>query len=187
MSCDLLSYIRYVEKPDLNKQIVASFATYEFDIKLHPEFDLLSSSFFQPFTFLKSSKFFDGQVDFNILSGCDLDVYPMDNPEADEMLEEDEVLKNYNPTHWISSSARHSEFELITSSILMYSISRIYNGIFRDPQFKHVFIEEKLYYETASGDKEKELIKYLESVKQDLKAVIEEEKELIKQRDMNAD
>lgn len=70
MSYDLFSFIKHYEIPDLNEQLVECFANFEFDVELHPEFDLLNSSGFQPLIFLKSSKFFNGQVEFDILSGC---------------------------------------------------------------------------------------------------------------------
>lgn len=82
MSYDLISYIRYEEKPDLEKQIIAFFKKYGFNISLHPEFDLLKCSGLNPVLIRKDSEFwkrFPNAVDYDIVTGHELFINDLRN------------------------------------------------------------------------------------------------------------
>ena len=152
--------------------MIEFFRKYGFDIELHPEFDLLNSFGFTPVALLKTSKFFNSQLDYDIVTGCDLSVSEIDDDLLEEIGKEGVVCKKVL-THWITATARHSEFEVLFSSLLSFAIAFIFDGIFSDPQFNGVFVQKRKWCDfLIKRKKDDVLCSYLDYIKQNLKTFL---------------
>lgn len=128
MSYDVLAYIRYEKRADLNEQIVAYFKTYGFDVELYHDFDLATDGAVA-LIIRKSSKFWE-----NIARKIDFDIYlyvEMIFSEIDHEVREE-----------LGISTRHSHDLIIFCNCdscevwLLFgaAIAVIFQGIVDDPQ-----------------------------------------------------
>jgi hypothetical protein len=132
MSYDLNAYIKYEEKLGIKKQLIEYFKKYEFDIELHPDFDLEKADGFCPIVVKKSSKFWQNssrKIDFDILSGCEMYFSKIDTD--DEYYKE---IPNKDITYELSTACCSGNIEIEISWLFCSAIMEIFGGIINDPQ-----------------------------------------------------
>ena len=138
MSYDLISYIRYEEKPNLEEKIIAFFKRYGFNIALHPEFDLLKCDGFNPFMIKKNSGFWE-EVEkapkYDVLTGQELYVNKAIEEEYLKKFDLIPITSTKNSENYVIMSVNHNDItEHCTNFIFSAAIVDIFHGILEDPQ-----------------------------------------------------
>lgn len=143
MSYDLISYIKHEETVDLEREIVAFFKKYGFDIELHPEFDLLKSSGFTPILFKKTSEFWTripNKPECDLVAGPELYVDPFHEERPQKcgifhklfsIFKKEEELSPLAEMNFsiVSASPRYITLDGLASFIFSAAICSIYKGI----------------------------------------------------------
>ena len=145
MSYDLISYIRYEKKVDLNEQIISFFRKYGFNILLHPKFDLLKCDGLNPFVIKKESEFWKKvkkAPSHDILTGQEWYIRKPVGEDEEEEKYFQEKLKKLPPTetdgkfesYRIVLVNRNEITEYCTNFIFSGALIHIFCGMIEDPQ-----------------------------------------------------
>ncbi|MDR3179317.1 MAG: hypothetical protein LBT70_00240 [Holosporaceae bacterium] len=150
MSYDLNVYVKHVDKPDLEKQIIKFFSRYGLDLKLHPEFDLLKNAGCVPAVISKESKLFQNhgiKLDHDALVGnsifvTNLNQFPLVRREKTKLLgfipwgsrEKTVELPRKDVNHLICCSSEFDAYNDLYNKIFSAAVAFVLDGALEDPQ-----------------------------------------------------
>jgi len=155
MSYDLISYIRYEEKPDLKEQIIDFFKKYGFNILLHPEFNLLKCNGFNPVVIQKDSEFWKKvkrAPNCDVITGQEWYVRKAVGGDEEEEKYFQEKLNKLPPNetdgkfenYRIVLVNRNEITEYCTNFVFSGALIHIFYGMIEDPQLGKDILEDQI-------------------------------------------